>query len=155
LPKRFFAPLCKGKRPTLDLISELAEAFNVSLTATALRYLRFCDEICTVVFSQAGYIRWFRGSQGFERAREDLGLFIDVRSKLDPSSLAASFFQGRSVQISPKRVRASVWFEPGRYRSDATVIEQSWTMPQYDAVLTLLWVDDDIEDDNDSWLDYD
>jgi Zn-dependent peptidase ImmA (M78 family) len=155
LPERFFAPLCKGGSPTLDFISELAEAFSVSLTATALRYLRVCDEICAVVFSQAGYIRWFRGSQGFERDREDLGLFIDVRSKLDPSSLAASFFQGRTVPITPKRVRASVWFEPGRYRSDATVIEQSWTMPQYDAVLTLLWVDDDIEDDNDSWLDYD
>jgi hypothetical protein len=152
LPERFFASLCKGEDPSLDLVSRLAEAFNVSLTATALRFLRFCDETCAVVFSQDGYIKWLQGSEEFERVHEDVGLYIGVRSKLDPSSLAASFFQGRTARPSPKRVDASAWFEPDRYRSDATVVEQSWTMPQYNAVLTLLWVDDDIEDENGFWV---
>ena len=147
LPKRFFSPECKGKDPSLDLIVDLARTFDVSLTATALRYLRFCDEACAVVFSQDGYIRWFRGSKKFDV----LGVFIDVRSKPDPSSLAASFFQGRTIQDSPKRVEAATWFEPGRYRDDASVLEQSWAMPNYNAVLTLLWVDEDIERDEDFW----
>jgi len=147
LPERFFAPLCKREEPSLDIVAEMAETFDVSLTATALRYLHFCGEPCAVVFSQDGYIRWFRGSEEFE----DIGVFVDVRSKLDPSSLAAAFFRGHTVRTTAKRVDVSAWFAPGRYRHDATVLEQSWAMPSYNAVLTLLWVDDDIEDDDDYW----
>jgi hypothetical protein len=152
LPERFFASQCKGENPSLDFISKLAMAFNVSLTATALRYLRFCDEVCAVVFSQDGYIKWFRCSDQFEYVRDDVGLYIDVRVKLDPSSIAASLFDNHTlVQSSSKRIDASVWFEPGHYRSDATIVEQSWAMPRYNAVLTLLWVDDDIEDQDSLW----
>ncbi len=149
LPERFFAPLCKDEDPSLDLVTRLADTFKVSLTAAALRYMNFCEEACAVIFSQSGYIRWFQGSKEFG----DIDVFVDVRSKLDSSSLAALFFQGRIVQANPKRVRASAWLAPGRYRDDATILEQSWTMPNYDAVLTLLWIDDDLEDDED-WLLY-
>ncbi len=152
LPERFFAPLCKATEPSLDLIDEMAETFNVSLTATAIRYLKFCDEACAIVFSQGGHIKWFRSSGEFKRIGEDTHLFIDVRSKLDPITPAAAFFTGRAMQDRPKRIGASAWFEPGNYRSDATVLEQSWSMPNYDAVLTLLWIDDDIERDDSQWL---
>jgi hypothetical protein len=154
LPERFFAQSCCDDAPSLDGISQLAETFNVSLTATAIRYLDFCDEACAIVLSQGGYIRWFQSSREFDRLSEDTSIFVDVRSKLDPSSLAVGFFQGRAVQPDPKRVRASAWFRTGHYRTDAVIVEQSWTMPQYDAVLSLLWVDDDIEDEDDGWLDY-
>lgn len=150
LPQRFFASQCEGKEPSLEVVSGLAEMFNVSLTATALRYLRFCDHACVVVFSQDGYIKWFWGSEEYGRVCEDLGLFIDVHGKLIPLSLAASLSQGRSGLLGPEPVDASAWFVSGRYRDSATVVEQSWSMPQYNSVLTLLWVDDDIEDDN-SW----
>lgn len=148
LPERFFASLCRDSDPSLDLVAELASTFNVSLTATALRYLRFCDEICAVVFSQDGHIKWFQSSRGFA----ETGAYIDVRSRLAPSSLAASIFQGHIAQTAPKRIRASVWLESGQHSPDSYVMEQSWGMPNYNAVLTLLWLDEDIEDAVDFWL---
>lgn len=154
LPERFFVPLCKDTEPSLDLIAELAGTFDVSLTATAIRHLKFCDESCAVVFSHDGYIKWFRSSEEFKEISKDIGLFIDVRSKLNLSTIAAAFFEGRSMQDRPKQISASAWFEPGRYRKDATIVEQSWAMPNYNAVLTLLWIDDDIQDEDDSWLGY-
>lgn len=144
LPERFFAPLCKGQDPSLHHIAELADTFNTSLTATALRYLEFCEEPVAVVFSQDRSIKWFRGNQYFE----DLDVFVDVRSRLDPSSLAVLFFRGRTIPADPRPVDASTWFAPGRYRSDARIQEQSWAMPNYNAVLTLLWIDDDIEEED-------
>lgn len=148
LPERFFAHLCKKEEPSLNFISELADDFEVSLTATAIRYLRFCGEPCAVVFSQVGCTRWFQSSKEFA----DIGVFIEVQSRLDPSSLAASFFKKGKIQREPKRVRASAWFAPGKYRDDATILEQSWPLPRYNAVLTLLWIDDDIEEDDLLWL---
>ena len=66
LPERFFKPLCRKKEPSLDLMADLADSFDVSLTATALRYLQFCNEACAVVFSRDGIIQWFRGSKYFD-----------------------------------------------------------------------------------------
>jgi Zn-dependent peptidase ImmA (M78 family) len=148
LPKRFVEPVCKNQNPSFEIVTEIAETFNVSLTATAIRYLAFCEEACAVVFSQNGYIQWFRGSEEFKNTE----VFVAVRSKLDPSSQAASFFRGRTIRSDFKQVKASTWFKPGRYRDDATILEQSLAMPNYGAVLTMLWIDDDIEDDDEFWL---
>jgi Zn-dependent peptidase ImmA (M78 family) len=145
LPARFLDPLCKHKAPSLELVAELADTFEVSLTATALRYLHFCNEACAVVFSQAGNIQWFRGSKDFD----DLGVFVDVPSRLSRLSLAALFFQGRAIPPTRCHVNASAWFAPGRYKHDAVIYEQSRPMPQYNAVLTLLWVADEIEAEED------
>ena len=143
LPERFFSPLCRRTEPSLDLIAELADNFQVSLTATALRYVHFCTEPCAIVFSQNGIVKWFQGSKDFE----DLGVFIDVSSRLDRSSYASLFFQGDSIPSTRQRIYASSWFASGRYRNDAFIYEQSWPMPKYNAVLTLLWVFVDIEDE--------
>ena len=149
LPERFFAGLCRKDAPSLGFIAGMAGTFTVSLTATSLRYLWFCGEPCAVVFSQDGHIRWFRRSKEFE----DIEVFIESQCQLDPSSYAASFFEGRRLSMEGVRVPASAWFAPGRYRDDATILENSWPMPSFDAVLTLLWVDADIEEDDEfSWL---
>jgi hypothetical protein len=152
LPEKFFSPLCVNRQPSLNYISELADTFNVSLTATARCYSQYCDELICIVFSQANHIRWFQGSKEFEELRDELGFFIDVRSRLDPRSLAAKLFQGTSISNEQKPVAASVWFTPGKYRSDAIIQEQSIPMPSYDAVLTLLWIDDDIEDEEEDFF---
>jgi len=147
LPARFFAPLCKKEVPSLEYVCELAENFSTSLTATALRYVKFCEEPVAVVFSQGSHIKWFQGSKDFEDLREELGFFIDVRAKLDQSTLASALFQGRN-RLSNKKVQASAWFTPGRYRDNARLLEHSIAMPAFDAVLTLLWVDEELEDDD-------
>ncbi len=147
LPERFVAPLCEKAAPSLDLAAELAEMFDVSLTATAIRYTRFCREPCAVVFSQDGNIKWFQPSLEFA----DLGLFIPAPGPLDPASLAALLFRKRSIPRTPQRIKAAYWFEPGGYQEGATILEQSWEMPRYSAVLTLLWVDDDIQGDDFYW----
>ena len=147
LPERFFSPLCKKKEPSLELVAELADTFEVSLTATALRYLAFCNEACAVVFSRDGDIRWFQGSRDFE----DIGVFINTSSPLDRSSYASLFFRGDHIPSVRHRVYASTWFVPGKYHPDAMIYEQSWPMTKYNAVLTLLWVADVIEDEEDIW----
>lgn len=144
LPNRFVTSRCKGKEPSLHLVSELAAAFHVSLTATAIRYLQFCEEPCAVVFSKDGYMKWFQASQGFK----ELGFFIPAPGPLDAASLAGRFFRGYTIRETPRRITAACWFEPGPYRPEATILEQSWAMPGYNAVLTLLWIDQDIEDED-------
>ena len=139
IPDRFLEPMIKGRPPTLDLISELADVFDVSLTASAIAYMRVCTEACAVVYSKDNQARWFVRSKDME----DYGLFIEM-GPLDPYTIASAFFRGRPVQSRPGRVDAASWFAPGRFREGGTIKEHSVGMPNYGSTLSLLWVDQDI-----------
>lgn len=147
LPEDFFAPLCDLEEPSLDYIGSIADKFNTSLTSTALRYLFFSGEPLAIVWSQDNRIRWFQETQEFAELREDSRFFIDVRSKLDASTRASIFFRNGSIPPGIKSVPASAWFTPGEYSKTAPIKEHSIAMPIYNATLSLLWVDDVIEED--------
>lgn len=147
LPDRFFAPLVQNQDPSLENIADLSEEFEVSLTATAIRYTSFCEEPIAIVFSQGQRIKWFQPSREFS----ELGVYIDVRSRLDPSSVASKLFENSTISNKPRRVAASTWFVPGKYESEASILEQSWVLKNYNAVLSLLWVDEDFFYEDDFW----
>ena len=144
LPTRFFSPKCQRDDPSLKLISQLADEFDTSLTATGLRFTQFCDEPIALVYSQDNVIRWFRGSLSFT----ELELFIDVKGRLDPTTLAGLFFEQGQIQLKARRLPISAWIEPGRHRNDATILEHSYAIPSQRGVLTLLWVDEEIGGDD-------
>ena len=139
LPKRFFKPLCDTGGPSLDHIGELAHKFDTSLTATALRYIRFTEAPVALVYSKRGEIKWVRQSDELK----ELQLFIHNRRRLDDTSIAS---RGLPMQ---RHVPADIWFDEGQFDKSAQIMEHSRQMPNYDAVLTLLWLDRDIVDDDD------
>ena len=134
-----------NRDPSFDAIAELAGLFEVSLTATARRFTEYTPEACAVVYSEKGYVKWFHGSREFDQ----LELFIDVRGDVHHDALADIFFRKHESIARRGRVKASAWFTGGDYRSNATILEHSIPMPSYDAVLSLLWIDDDISSDSD------
>ena len=139
LPERIFEPLCDEVDPSLDRIAELADTFNTSLAATALRFIRFTQEPVAVVYTVDQYINWVRRSAQLE----ELGLFIEWRRQLHSTSMA--FRQWKRQH----HVRADIWFDDGNFHDDARIMEHSWPMPRQNAVLTLLWLDEDITGEDD------
>jgi hypothetical protein len=147
MPERFFLGLGDGRDPSLRVIQEVADVFSVSLTAAGRRYVELSAEPCAFVYTQDGIVRWFQGSKDFH----DLGLFVDVKAKVDPNSLAGLYFRGVTIPERPHRVPAGAWLRKDRFHRQATVLEHSMALPNYRAVLTLLHVDEDpFEED---WLD--
>jgi len=144
LPERFFAQRCNETDPTLDVVSALAREYGVSLTATARRYSVFCEEPIAVVYSSSGFITWFQASPEFK----DLGYFVNVGECPGVDSIADRIFDGKSVGRKPKQVSASNWLAAGRHNPEAVILEQSWPLTNYNAVLTLLWIEDEIDDDD-------
>jgi IrrE N-terminal-like domain len=145
MPDFLFRPACQKAAPSFSLIEQLATDFGTTLTATALRYIAFCPERCAVVFSQDRYIRWYS-------ATSDFGFHIPVREPLDPYSLAVDFFDGKPLPARMETVDVSTWLR-GRYRSNAMIKEESRALPRYNAVLSLLWIHEEIEPDPDDWDD--
>lgn len=148
MPDRFFAPLSRKAEPSIDLISNLANDFSTSLTATALRYLKYCGEQVVIVYSEDRHLRWFQGSAEFESLHDDLNFFLDVHARVDPTTLAAKLFDDPHQVFKRRKIDASCWFTPGRYRKNAMIVEDSVAMPNFNSVLTLLWVDNDLEEND-------
>jgi Zn-dependent peptidase ImmA (M78 family) len=139
VPERFATPNIRGRKPTLDVVRELADRFDTSLIAAAVAFIRLSNEPCALVFSKQGRVQWFSRTKDFE----EMGLRISL-GPVDPYTIAAEFFRRKPMQLLPGRVDARSWLEPGRFREDAMIKEHSVAMPNFDAVLSLLWVEDDI-----------
>lgn len=138
MPAALFGPLCERVTPSMELISTLAGRFDTSLTATAIRYARLSREPCAIVWSDYKRIRWYQPSLDFT-------YHVRVGEELDKYTIAVDFFEGRKLPEHPTAVEASCWLAPGRFDGDAMIQEDSRALPSYNAVLTLLWINKDIE----------
>ena len=145
LPKQMLTSRIVGQKPSLRLIEELAHTFSTSLSATARRYVSCCDERCAVVFSQEGQIKSFAAS-------DDFGFWIPVNQQLSEYSLAFEYFKGNTLPDRAETIDAEAWLE-GKFVDDAVIREHSKVLGSYGIVLSLLWIEAAIDEDEDDWDD--
>jgi len=140
LPESMVKPMCHSLRPDFDSISKIAKEFNVTFTAAALRFVELTSERCALVFSHDSRVSWAKRSPSF-------GHFLERETRLSEDSHAIDFFQGTTPPKQMTRVFAEAWFKawPGIIQ-EAQMYEQSLAMEHYRSVLTLLWLDNEIED---------
>ena len=136
------SPCATTGGPSLDHIGELAHKFDTSLTATALRYIRFTEAPVALVYAEDQHIKWV----GQSAELKELGLFIESGRRLHSTSMAAR--QSRKQQ----HVHADIWFDNKKLDDNAQIMEHSWPMPRHNAVLILLWQDEDITGEDDDWM---
>jgi Zn-dependent peptidase ImmA (M78 family) len=142
LPENIFGGICDELDPSMEVIKELAEQFGVSIMATARRFVEFCCTPAAIVWTERRQIKWFQRNEAFE----DYGFFVNVNSMVEDTTVASRFFDKEYVPKSPEIVRASAWMMEGEYR-DLPIREQCISMPRYEGVLSLLWVEDDLIDE--------
>jgi Zn-dependent peptidase ImmA (M78 family) len=138
MPAGLFGPLCRAASPSLKHIAELATQFQVTLTAAATRYIEFCPLRCCLVVSTAGKVR-------YHRSTSDFGYFVPPLEALSAETYAADHFRGEPLPEGMHTVKATSWLEGSRIDSSKTIMEDSLAMPSYNSVLTLLWIDKDID----------
>jgi IrrE N-terminal-like domain len=131
LPDFMFRPIAtKMKRVVLSAVREIAEEFNVSVTATLLKLVESDRFPLLIVCHNKLGRRWFR------KAPMVPGWWFP-RSELDAESIAFEMLFGKATEISyARKIGADAWFEfrgVDRYE----IQEQSFLLPN-DEVLTLL-----------------
>lgn len=130
MPEVLFRKACDRNRPSLRDVSELAEAFRTSLTATALRFVLYSPEPCAVVHSTAGTVDWLDWSPTFRLA-------IRSGTNLTSRTYAGDLSMGKAVDDRPSQVDGDAWSE-SRWASEVDLFEHSRKVGP-DSVLTLLW----------------
>ena len=148
IPARFVEQPFAENEPSFDLISDWAKKLQTSLTATALRFTRFTREPVAVVYSLRGIIQYFQPSSEFV----NLGVFPDVKQPVGLTTGARKLFSGKDLPDQWQEVRAAEWFREDKSAFDRGDMIREWSigMPNYDAVISLLWVNEPLGLD-DGW----
>lgn len=139
MPSSLLRPMCRSVEPRLAAIKDLAEQFGTSLTAAAVRFVEENKENCTVVFSEHGKVNWWRAKDKDSAS----GLWIDPMQKIHQDSAAWECFHDGIATTKMQRVPTDAWFQNLRYIKRMELYEQSMTLGNYPAVLSLLWVLED------------
>lgn len=130
MPEDLYSPRCDVARVTWSPIKALAEEFQVSATAAALRFLTFTYDRVAVVACKNSAVLWSRSTR-------DFGPRLSRGSKLDSWSLAYDFFAKGTCSAIAETVSASAWVPNARDGSE--VVEHVLPMPRIGMTLSLLW----------------
>ncbi len=117
---------------SLPQISAVAADFGTSLTATTRSFLTLTDLPCAMVWSVTNSSRWFVRSDSFR-------FFLPLAELPANGSFAARIFGGESAPAELAPVRADAWLDRQDAEHVTTLLEHSISLPNYSAVLTLLW----------------
>lgn len=134
LPREMFVAALRGKSFTFSLIESLANEFQTSLTATAIRAVEMVRLPAMLILSDARGRRWYTRSPLVPRG-------LKPRPTLHPRSAALSLLKNEIAPVGLLEVDADRWIdhpEASRYslREDSVRLGQG-------QVLTLLWWDEE------------
>ena len=133
LPSALLAKRFNLKELSLPEISAVATEFETSLTATVRSFLRLTALPCAMVWSSDNQARWCARSDTFR-------FFLPLAELPAEGSFAAGLFKGRMVPSDFAAVPAEAWLDRQADESVETLLEHSIYLPNYNSVLTLLWL---------------
>jgi len=131
MPLHWIAQAIKTQDVSMQLIKTLAEEYETSLTATALKVTTDCPDRIAVVYLKSGRVDWFKKNKAFN-------LHLNT-GKLSSLSLAAKISHPTSLYPEKKgRVPLEAWtYDARNYKH---MIEESLYMPYLNSVLTILTI---------------
>lgn len=131
LPDRTARKVLKLNDPSHQTIRGVANQFETSLTATTCRFVGLTDLACAAVWSQRKRTIWYKRSEACP---------FHLPKQILPSegSIAKRLFDGGPGIEDLVEVPADAWLERRDVERVSQVLEHSFRVPSYDAVLTLL-----------------
>jgi Zn-dependent peptidase ImmA (M78 family) len=131
IPQQWITQAIKSQDVSMQLIKTLAEEYETSLTATALKVTTDCPDRIAVVYSNSGKAVWFKKSKTFN-------IHINT-GKLSNLSLAGKLSQPTALY---PEMKGAVPLEAWTYdiRNYEHLVEESLYMPYLNSVLTILMI---------------
>lgn len=135
LPHYLFRPIAREHdKPTFKAVSVLADVFNTSFTATAIRLIESDHSPALLICHSRNGRKWFTRAPG-------LADHWFPKSELDTASSAFDVVYGtRQGDPSPRKIRADAWFDCWEARG-FNIYEQTMRVADGEILTILLLAD--------------
>jgi Zn-dependent peptidase ImmA (M78 family) len=137
MPESMFTARCKCRVPGFSIVEKLAEDFETTLTATAIRFTQFTNQACALIASKNSKVKWFFLNELFPYR------VIGVGSKVHPYSYAHDFFESGNIPRGLEHVLGVAWLEDVKIGEKCLLYEDARALGSYGIVLSLIWIDED------------
>jgi Zn-dependent peptidase ImmA (M78 family) len=137
IPSDLFKASCFRRRFGPELIKELSEKFNTSLTSIIYRFVDLGNHPIAVFYSKGKKIQYWKKSN-------DMRYWVPDRSKLDvpDDSVANEFYQFKRIYKNDdltQEISKSTWFDLGKYDQDTPMYEFCIITPRFNSVVSVIW----------------
>lgn len=139
MPEALFKKECQGKKFSPDLLRQLSEKFQTSITSTAYKYFELGDHPICMFYSYNNIVKYWKRP-------EDYPHFVIDRTRLAPpeDSVAAEYFTKQKIyprDQSKQQIWKSTWFDLRKWESDQDfkIYEYCIITPAYNTVLSIVW----------------
>ena len=138
MPKEKLRKLTGRRKFSLDIIKEISETFDVSITSALLRFGDVGTHSIMIVFSENNLVKWSVRSEDFPK----LANKFKNGSHLPPTSVAGEFFLKENAQYTGiEQVDLEDWFVYSNWEPVGRLYEQCFYSDLYNYVISLIWFD--------------
>lgn len=145
LPTGLLRDRFKLSEPSFERITHAARDFDTSLTATTRRYIDLTGLACAIVWSQHGKACWYHRSDSFP-------FYLTLTDLPTSTSFAGKLFERRAVPSDFNPVAPDAWLSTLDAQQVDLLFEHSLFLQNYNAVLTMLWLKNPPQQDEDAEL---
>lgn len=139
MPEHLFKKECASKKFSPDLLRQLSERFQTSITSVAYKYFELGSHPICLFYSHNNKVMYWKRPENYPH-------FINDRTKLPPpdDSVAAEFFDKGKIytkEQSKQPIWKSTWFELKHWENDNDYkfYEYCIITSKYNTVLSLVW----------------
>ncbi len=137
MPGHLFRAECAGRYFGPNVIDHLSEVFQVSKTATILRFIKEGNHPICIVYCFKNQMKWWKKSNDFK-------YFLNFAYGLHPpsGSVANEIFEQNKSYYDDERkqkIFKSTWFELQEYEQDKVFYEYCLYVPSYSYVISVIW----------------
>jgi Zn-dependent peptidase ImmA (M78 family) len=139
MPEHLFIKECKDKKFSPDLLRQLSERFQTSITSVAYKYFELGYHPICLFYSHNNQVKYWKRPENYSH-------FINDRTRLTPpeDSVAFEFFEKRKIyskENSKQQIWKSTWFDLKHWEDDNNYrfYEYCIITPRYNTVLSIVW----------------
>jgi len=133
MPEEWFINFTRKTNPDIQLLKDIANYFQVTLSAASYRYSSLGKYPVAIIMSKGGKVVWNSISKDFPYQ------FVRIGLKVNQYSNAYNYFHGKPIEIGEHEVMAESWFsEDFNFRRNIFFMEENFVMNNLGAVLTII-----------------
>ena len=136
MPRTRLRQLTGGRKFSLEIIKDVSNAFDVSLTAALFRFAQVGTHEIMIVASRNGVVEWSFRSEQFPKVPNRFR-----RGGSVPSSTVAgeAFFKNNARYTTVEQVDFEDWFEFKTWKPPYPLYEQCFYSDLYNCVTSVIW----------------
>jgi Zn-dependent peptidase ImmA (M78 family) len=133
MPEVRFRNECLGKKISFEIIKNLSEKFNVSITACAIRFADIGNHPIMIVYCEDNKVVWKWNSLDFP-----FKYLADGNKTIPIDSLAGQYHDGYEVEIGKEELWALDWFSCNKIEEESRKINE-YFIPHQNKSLSIIW----------------